>query len=376
MDKFLVELLKINGSVILPDFGTLSVVDEESGELMFNEYLKFNDGKLIAHLCENSTMDEQEAKNTLAKYIRDIQQVLDKGDTYDIFGIGKFKKDSDGSINFIGSLKGNKTESEVILGPSPTPNSDSHSVSVSDSHSVSDSDSDSDSDSESSETTSEDSNSATSIQEEKISTPKKPASSIKRKEKVKPEPKPKKKRGVFFYILAFILLIVAAGGIYIGLNYDEVKAQFGWDKFKKDDAVAEVITPEADNEQEIIEEPIDEEIVADEIIEEEEEEEVQAVIVETPIEKPAPKPTVTPTVSSDVSGTPFHVIGGSFGDRNNAENFVNELKSKGYRSHIVGEFNGMHMVSVQSFADRSEAVAFIPTVQNDAPKAWLFKHPK
>lgn len=355
MDKILVELLKLRGAVILPNFGTLSIVDEETRELMFNEYLKFNDGKLIAHICENSNMDEQEASNTLAKYIREIQLELDKGGTYDIFGIGGFKKDSDGGILFEGSLSDQQQTSTVILGPSPTPEPVEVTITVT-----------------------EESLNSEGIREESSSTAEsvtvRKEKPVKPTKKVKPtkEPKPKKKKSVFFYILIALLIVIAFGGTFVGLKYDEVKTYFGWNKFPLGEPIAEVISTEL--EEPVIEAENDEIIDSEDQVFEADDVTEEGVTEEVVTQNPIPQPAAQSPVNT--SGAPFHVVGGSFGEQSNAENFVNELKGKGYPSHIVGEFNGMHMVSVKSFSDKSEAVNFISTVQQDAPKAWLFKHPK
>tara|TARA_B100000508_G_scaffold55003_2_gene42624 strand:+ start:25355 stop:26782 length:1428 start_codon:yes stop_codon:yes gene_type:complete len=122
MDKYIKQLLEQYSKVILPKFGAIVIEDEESGELMFNEYLNYNDGKLDELIESESNMGTQEAQNMIAKYIRDIQAQIDKGESYDIFGLGSFIKNKDGEVEFSGNIKtGTSKKSSEPAGPSPTP---------------------------------------------------------------------------------------------------------------------------------------------------------------------------------------------------------------------------------------------------------------
>lgn len=385
MDKFLIELLQLNNAVILPDFGSIVIANETTGEVMFNEYLKFNDGKLIALLVANSTMDAQDASNMVAKYIRDIQIQLDKGESYDIFGLGSFQKDKNGSIIFTGNLNSsNKKEAEIFMGPSPTPPSENAGIEETPSGEVEEdfwehNDSDEE---EATEETDEPiiSETTTEIVEPAESTfaeetpqttdhPKKEKATKQIKEK-----KEKKKRGILFWILIFFLLVLSAGGVFIGVKYEEVITYMGWDKFNDAEKVADVIDTQLAEETNTETDADTTAVLTEEntILPNETEElteaAIEAQIVEELIEQP------TSIVSTD--GKPFHLIGGSFSDESNAKNFTAELKAKGLPAHVVGQFNGRHMVSVKSFASRAEAMGEITAIQNEAPGAWLFKYPK
>lgn len=124
MDKYIKQLLELYSKVILPKFGAIVIEDEETGELMFNEYLNYNDGKLDQLIEKESNMELQEVQNMIAKYIRDIQAQIDKGETYDIFGLGSFSKNKDGEVEFSGNLKtGESKTSTPVSGPSPSASS-------------------------------------------------------------------------------------------------------------------------------------------------------------------------------------------------------------------------------------------------------------
>ena len=122
MDKYIKQLLEQYSKVILPKFGAIVIENDETGELMFNEYLNYNDGKLDAIIEKESNMELQEAQNMIAKYIRDIQAQIDKGESYDIFGLGSFSKNKDGEVEFSGNIKtGEAKKVASTAGPSPTP---------------------------------------------------------------------------------------------------------------------------------------------------------------------------------------------------------------------------------------------------------------
>ena len=62
-------------------------------------FLKHDDGNLARYIAEKEGMSENDAKNLIAKYVREIQAKLDTGDTYDMYQFGRFIK-KDGEIDF------------------------------------------------------------------------------------------------------------------------------------------------------------------------------------------------------------------------------------------------------------------------------------
>src|SRR5690554_4929192 len=117
MDKYIKQLLLLHSKIILPQFGAIVIANEETGELMFNEYLSYDDGKLSALLVEESNMDLQEAQNKIAKFVRELKAEIDKGETYAIYQLGEFFKNKDGAIVFEGNTNPTKeksAEKEVV----------------------------------------------------------------------------------------------------------------------------------------------------------------------------------------------------------------------------------------------------------------------
>jgi len=100
MNKYLQELLKLAKTVIIPGLGALTITNDKTGDLFLMSYLKHDDGKLAEFIASKEGIELIDAKNNLAKYVREITALLDKGESFDIFNFGKFKKDASGEIVF------------------------------------------------------------------------------------------------------------------------------------------------------------------------------------------------------------------------------------------------------------------------------------
>lgn len=101
MNKYLIELIQLQKSVILPGLGALMIGNSKSGKIVFNGHLKFNDGALAKFVAQKEGIDVQAAQNQVAKFVREIEAELNKGNSFDIFQFGKFSKKKDGSIDFV-----------------------------------------------------------------------------------------------------------------------------------------------------------------------------------------------------------------------------------------------------------------------------------
>lgn len=115
MNKYIIELLRLQTSVIIPGFGSLMITSTKSGSVVFNALLKFNDGALAKYIAEKEGIDQQNAQNQIAKFVREIEAELAKGNDFGIFQLGKFKKNNSGDIVFIqdqASLTTLKTDGE------------------------------------------------------------------------------------------------------------------------------------------------------------------------------------------------------------------------------------------------------------------------
>jgi outer membrane biosynthesis protein TonB len=116
MNNYLLQILKETKTIIIPGLGALTVTNESTGEIMFMSFLKHDDGNLAKYIAEKENMDLNDAKNLIAKYVREIHAEVDKGDKYSMYQFGTFSK-VDGEITFEQWQSGGTSES--VQDPEP-----------------------------------------------------------------------------------------------------------------------------------------------------------------------------------------------------------------------------------------------------------------
>ena len=384
MDKYLLEILKNVNTIIIPGLGALTITNHDTGEIMFMSYLKHDDGKLVSYIVENEGMDELDAKNLIAKYVREIQLTVDKGESYDMFQFGSFFKNGD-EIDFK-NWEGDKTteikdtveEEEVIEPPvikeeeAPNTNDSNSEKEETISSSISE---------ESIEEKQEEEKSAPVVlhlkedtedqskKEFNILEKEEQAATAAKLEKLKAEKeksKEKKKKSPGFWMLIVLIVLIVGGGVYFGLNYDQLKQHVPFLADKKET----VVNPEV-NENEISEENSTEEEETSENNEEVLEEEVIPEQIEEEVVEPATeKETITNTNSGN--DLPSHIIAGAFSSEDNANRLGEKLKAEGYNVK-VGPGRGMTLVSIKSFATRAEAQAGLTELKSVTPNGWVYE---
>jgi cell division septation protein DedD/nucleoid DNA-binding protein len=377
MDKYLHEILLAHLSVILPELGALSM-DETSKMVVFNPFIKYNDEKFENFLVEKHNKDKQTATNMVAQYVQQIQNQLNKGEDFSIFNFGRFVKNAGGEIEFQNWSEFNKvtpakktspTETEAPKKENNTKNEDNkkpiqkNPVAEMPKKTLTD--------------TSKEEKTIPTLPKEKPTKPTKPV-----KEKVVKQPqekKARKKRSLFFYINIAILLLLICSGIYIYFNFSKVQKLLGIepkaskliqpneyfnDSLNKNpttDTIQEVENPSA----------IDSSVIS--IPSNEVPEESTTKIAET-----TPKEAKKTKSSSEnyTTGEAYHIIGGGFQAPENAERFAESLKNKGFEAHVVGVFNGLSLVAIQSYPTQEEAKAALSDIagKSGVRKPWIFKH--
>lgn len=86
------------------------------------------------------------------------------------------------------------------------------------------------------------------------------------------------------------------------------------------------------------------------------------------------KEVATESISNESSAGSFYIIAGCFKIEANAENFKNDLISKGYHANIVGTFKGLQVVSCSASATRSEAEAALQNIKQTLEAgAWIME---
>lgn len=118
MNNYLLQLLREVKTIIIPGLGALTLTNEVTGEMMFMPYLKYDDGNLAKHISEKEGMDINDAKNLIAKFVREVTAELDKGNSYDMYQFGSFKKiDGDVAFEQWNSGKSNEEVAPIVEEP-------------------------------------------------------------------------------------------------------------------------------------------------------------------------------------------------------------------------------------------------------------------
>lgn len=96
MNNYIKELLELKNSVVLPGVGGLLKV---GNSVSINEYLKFNDGKLITYISEQKNLDKDKASAEVDFYCIEIQTKLESEGLFLIEGLGEIQL-NDGKLSF------------------------------------------------------------------------------------------------------------------------------------------------------------------------------------------------------------------------------------------------------------------------------------
>ena len=100
MEKQLQQILQEVNTIIIPGLGALTVTSHKTGEVMFMPYLKYDDGKLATFIAEKDGITLDEAKALISKDVAAILSAIEAGNGFNLNGIGSFKNDSSGDIEF------------------------------------------------------------------------------------------------------------------------------------------------------------------------------------------------------------------------------------------------------------------------------------
>lgn len=100
MEKYLQELIQHQNRIIIPDFGAFIVSRDNGQHILFNNFLSFNDGLLVSHICEAEGINSDQALEKVRGFIDKVQAALKKDGRYTIPKIGTLTQSDGGSITF------------------------------------------------------------------------------------------------------------------------------------------------------------------------------------------------------------------------------------------------------------------------------------
>ncbi len=418
MNKYLIDLLNELNTIIIPNFGALTVVNRARKEFMFMPYLKFDDKQLSNYIAQRENWTLVAAEDLIGKYVHDIKITIDKGGVYTFKEIGSFSKNSEGEIVFanwdeqknvfvtpvnttsiaqemvetvvevpevsepiIEEVKlsepeiieeGEKTEVEQIETPIlpeievEETNVLNEEVTLPKEENIT---------SEPEKTEVEMVSEEEQWKDDLDLPPLNYVPPVKKKpilEKTQKDKKPRSKRNVLLTVFALFFIVG------LGLS------GFYWEQIKS--LVTTQSTVLLDSEDEV-----DEQIEVPEMDAEEIEEEIKEAIEDTyletqpvqtntepikEIERKVDAKVETQKIVANTSGKvnkslPYQAIAGSFGEEANAHKLIAILQAKGVEAAIIGVVNNMHLVSMASFTTADEYTAKKAQLTEAGPH-WLF----
>lgn len=428
MNQYLLSILKEVNTIIIPGIGALTITNAATGEIMFMPYLKFDDGKLAQHISEKEGMDINDAKNLVAKYVREIETQLNIGESYDMYQFGSFLKNSDGEIEFK-PWNGEKerVNPEVVIDDStnesdPEPTTDTsidanfsitktmdeapiiiapeidselsneeESIQTIEESQETEPEEDLDTAASSTEFASEETITPilTEIPDQSITVPAYTEeqqwnddldlppinTKIERPKKpiIEKVQKDKKRKSPAKIILLTLLLLFIGGGTTVILMRDQLGISIPFLNASKESTEVKTTT----STKSTVEEETSTESETTEI-----NEPVEKPTTETPVEQEVTEQSVSS--SSDMIQTstgqidrnkPYHIVGAAFTDLSNAERYQKKLTDGGNSSVIIGKFDQLYMVSISSHSSQEEAKNALREAKGISANAWIFRFP-
>jgi nucleoid DNA-binding protein len=393
MDKYIIELLDTNTRVIIPDFGAFIIKQKDPRHIVFNEFLRYNDGLLIEFIAKSENIDKVLAKKKVVEYVDLANKNLKENNEHTLEGLGKLIKESTGKITFeeipgIQAKESKKKEpkktaeikedkkakaDEAVPEKPVVPKTEKEPPKIKEEKPV---------EKKEEATPAKEESKKEIIAKPKAEPPVKPKTEPVAKEKEesilrpkaehKPEPpyktaetKRKKKNNVQIVIWIILILVINAAIISWFVFKDEYRGFF-----KKLSGTTDVIEEETgDQGLEIITETED-----------------ISPGTEADVEEPAAgiqsqkitEPEVAPEIEEEPVSYPekrYYVVAGCFREESNATAYVKKLIQKGYNAEKFAKIGNLHYVSYSSFIDKSEAQSQLRKIrEEEAPEAWMLYH--
>ncbi|MDR1553561.1 MAG: SPOR domain-containing protein [Prevotellaceae bacterium] len=103
MIQKLKSLVLENRRLIIPSIGAFLVKETEDPQkrIIFSSFLKYDDGLLTKLLCKQENISEEQAKQIVDNFVRDVLNVINNGNNFFIPNFGYFTKSSQGVIDFV-----------------------------------------------------------------------------------------------------------------------------------------------------------------------------------------------------------------------------------------------------------------------------------
>ena len=391
MEQHILSILKESNTIIIPNLGALTITNQTTGESMFMPYLKYDDGKLSNYIAEEEGISSDEAKTKITSFTENILNKLATSGSASLPGIWTFSKGED-DIEF--KHDSNSENTQTIIETSPqVPASETNEeiqnetpieeviepaqeeqnkteietrpeTTPEDQTDITTEDKELDSEltthsKEEQKAALKDEKEAKAKAENEAKAKAKAEKEAKAKAKKKNKKtsnedsnssKPKKKRGIVFWILIMLVLILGAGGTYVGLNYEGVKDKLPFLSHEKHEEVSEE---------------------HDEVSEEHEESNDLENNEETTSTESSNETHKARTHAKSETGA-FYIILGTFNEEVNARGLAERLSMEGVNNANVIERDGRYSVIYNKFSSKDAALSELETARTKAKNAWIF----
>ncbi len=376
MEKYILELVKENNRVIIPNFGAFIISKEKGDSILFNNFLSFNDGLLVNYIAEKKGVDTIVATDEVFEYVDNLKRDLDETGHYIISGLGEFKKDENGILRFqqaeISKDVNEGLGDQEVEYESSEEKTDSDLLDIDKDSQISQASEDEsendesdledivgkgdtsiltiDDDEEESDENVEKKEIVSSTQPDssKGEIKEKPRNETSRESEIKKEPEvnryvqktieDRKRKDMITFLFIVFIVIVSFAGYFIFFNTSPAK---------KNIPVAEEVPPEPKIP-----------VKKDSVVKVQPKPEV--------IEKPEPK-----EVSIDKSR--IHIIVGGFKEESNANKMVEKLRKSGYGKAIVIPKGVMYLVSIDSDKSYRKMEARQQEIlENERIESWMY----
>jgi cell division septation protein DedD len=116
MENYILNLLKENSRVVIPEFGAFIIRQQNPPEIAFNSLLTFNDGILTEYVCRKSGISFLEASAKVSDYVEKLKTELQIHNRLTFNEIGWLWTDESGEKQFTPWKGGGRIQAET---PSP-----------------------------------------------------------------------------------------------------------------------------------------------------------------------------------------------------------------------------------------------------------------
>lgn len=409
------ELLETTGRAIIPDVGCLSKGDDN--QIVFNSFLKFNDGKLVEQVMKNENLDENQATEKVMSWAKDVQNQVLAGSDFYLGELGRFFLEGKDDLGFdrekVGAVEKVErverveeveivediekeeiaediTSSEVDENPDETLESEDESVKNVDDFpqlknvytppieeenntSLDDILKKTSNPENEREAAAEESvpneekvawiESVEAHDEEEVIVPEIAAEQTTSSEKSSEEITVTRKRSPFFYINIVLLILIVGLGAFAFMYADEVSEWLGISSPKTEN-VKDSLPEQEQNAAENFETDSISEIedATDSASQEPSfEQEIPVAPEVTELEKPKeviqpiPDPMPSNNIPAVASGGDFHIIVGKFAIKENADRLVQKIRNAGYDGKILRSTSTGHTVSFHTYPTLQDA---------------------